>query len=208
VVDDSVDNRIILSRCVKRAGYDVIMAEDGPSALEKIAQQAPALVLLDWMMPGLSGPETLHAIRAQYDSEQLPVIMCTARTAPSDVRAALAAGANDYITKPLDIAVAMTRIERQLQRRAGVEQESADSHRQQAGADHAPSSEPEREANDNHITEALEEIVRLVEWLQDAAEANNPTLRAACATAIAAAARRLAAQSAGPSNRAWRRQMR
>src|SRR5262249_29093385 len=117
IVDDNESNRIILSRCVRRAGYDAVTAEDGPEALECIANDSPDLVLLDWNMPALPGIDLLRAIRGVHSAEHLPVIMCTARTSSRDVQVALAAGANDFITKPIDIAVAIARIESQLQRR-------------------------------------------------------------------------------------------
>jgi DNA-binding response OmpR family regulator len=119
VVDDNESNRIILSRCVLRAGFDAIVASDGASALAAIADQAPDLVMLDWNMPDLHGIDLLKAIRADYPAARLPVIMCSARTSPRDMAAAREAGADDFITKPIDIAAAIALIETTLARHGG-----------------------------------------------------------------------------------------
>lgn len=116
VVDDNESNRIILSRCVLRAGYDAIVAVDGASALAAIAGQAPDLVMLDWNMPDVSGIDLLKTIRSDYPAARLPIVMCSARTSPRDMAAAREAGADDFITKPIDIADAIALIERTLSR--------------------------------------------------------------------------------------------
>jgi DNA-binding response OmpR family regulator len=191
VVDDNESNRIILSRCVRRAGYDAVSAEDGPQALEALANDAPDLVLLDWNMPNLAGIDLLRAIRASHSAEHLPVIMCTARTSSRDVQVALAAGANDFITKPIDIAVAIARIEAQLQRRQATrtleaingELEEAVAQRTKALFDANVGGKV-----DDQVA-ALEEILRLARWLEESPEAGDASLRAACAASISAAAR-------------------
>lgn len=119
VVDDNESNRIILSRCVLRAGFDAIVAADGASALAAIADQAPDLVMLDWNMPDLHGIDLLKAIRADFPAARLPVIMCSARTSSRDMAAAREAGADDFITKPIDIAAAIALIENTLARHGG-----------------------------------------------------------------------------------------
>ena len=111
IVDDIAENRDMLSRRLERHGYLVETAEDGPSALDIIASQPIDLVLLDVMMPGMSGLEVLQEIRRSYSRLELPVIMVTARKESFDLVEALALGASDYITKPVDFAVAMARIE-------------------------------------------------------------------------------------------------
>lgn len=198
IVDDGENNRIILSRCVRRAGYEAQVAEDGPAALECIAAGAPDLVLLDWMMPGLCGIDLLKAIRASHSAERLPVIMCTARNASRDVQIALAAGANDFITKPIDVPVAIARIEAQLQRlHATKVLEAMNDELEQAVAQRtralmsaaAPTQITDR-------TNALEEILRLAKWLEESEEAGVEGMRRACAASIAAAARTLAQASA------------
>lgn len=120
IVDDVEDNRAILARQLKRAGYDTCTCEDGRSALEMVSTNPPDLVLLDWMMPGLSGLETLKAMREHHDLNMLPVIMCTARDEESSIVNAIESGANDYIQKPIKMPVLLARISAQLMRKAAV----------------------------------------------------------------------------------------
>jgi len=114
VVDDNELNRDMLARRLGGRGFKVEVAEDGASALTKIEQQHFDLVLLDVMMPGLSGIDVLKRVRERWPESDLPVVMATARDATEDVVEALRLGANDYVTKPLDFAVVLARIETQL----------------------------------------------------------------------------------------------
>ncbi|WP_366918563.1 response regulator [Acaryochloris sp. IP29b_bin.148] len=117
VVDDIEANRDMLGRRLQRKGYDVVLAESGEAALELIATTEIALVLLDIMMPGIGGIETLKRIRQTYSQEQLPVIMATAKDTSDNIVEALELGANDYITKPIDLPVALARIQSHLKTR-------------------------------------------------------------------------------------------
>jgi len=114
VVDDNALNRDMLSRRLRRRGYDVEVAEDGEQALSIIERTRIDLVLLDWMMPGLSGIDVLERLRADHTPVELPVIMATAKTEADDVVEALKAQANDYVTKPLNFDVVHARIRTQL----------------------------------------------------------------------------------------------
>jgi diguanylate cyclase (GGDEF)-like protein/PAS domain S-box-containing protein len=116
VVDDDSNNRDMLSRRLARKGYAVDVAEDGPTALEKISQAHYDLVLLDQMMPGMSGLDLLRLLRATYSANDLPVIMVTAVDQTDTVVEALNGGANDYVMKPVDLPVMAARIEAQLSR--------------------------------------------------------------------------------------------
>ncbi len=118
VVDDEELNRDMLSRRLAHNGFQVDVAADGPSALAYIGTHATDLVLLDGMMPGMSGVEVLKTLRATYAPDQLPVIMVTALKDSDKVVEALNLGANDYITKPVDFPVALARIHGQLARKA------------------------------------------------------------------------------------------
>ena len=118
LVDDEALNRDMLSRRLQHHGFHVEVAGDGPSALQSIAAHRPDLVLLDSMMPGMTGVEVLQALRATFAPNQLPVIMVTALKDSDDVVEALSLGANDYITKPVDFPVAVARIHAQLARKA------------------------------------------------------------------------------------------
>jgi phosphoserine phosphatase RsbU/P len=114
VVDDDELNRDMLSRRLQRKGYSVAVSPDGLGALALVADRAFDLVLLDVMMPGLSGLEVLRILREQHPATDLPVIMATARDQSEEIVHALRLGANDYVTKPLDFPVVMARIETQL----------------------------------------------------------------------------------------------
>ena len=115
VVDDNEMNRDMLSRRLERKGHHVDVAEDGHRALEMIRQTDYDVILLDIMMPGIDGYETLERIRVDRDSGDLPVIMATAKDQSEDVVAALKLGANDYVTKPFDFPVVLARVQTQLQ---------------------------------------------------------------------------------------------
>jgi adenylate cyclase len=114
VVDDQESNRDMLSRRLERRGYTVAVAEDGRQALEMITTQKFDLVLLDIMMPGISGLEVLRILRTRYSAADLPVIMVTVKDQSSDVVEALHLGASDYVTKPFDFPVVLARLQTQL----------------------------------------------------------------------------------------------
>jgi len=114
VVDDNEMNRDMLSRRLKGRGYKVGVAEDGYQALDLIEKEPYDTVILDVMMPGISGLEVLAKIRETRSISDLPVIMATARDASEDIVEALKLGANDYVTKPLDFQVVLARLSTQL----------------------------------------------------------------------------------------------
>ena len=123
VVDDVEANRDVLSRRLNRRGYTTVHAEDGRSALDHIAGDPPYdLVLLDVMMPGMSGLEVLEHVRKTQSAAQLPIIMATAKDQADDIVRALSLGANDYVTKPLDFAILMARVQTQLALKQSVQQ--------------------------------------------------------------------------------------
>ncbi len=117
LVDDEAMNRDALSRRLIRHGYDVVTADRGQAALDLLDRGRVDAVLLDIMMPGMSGIETLRRIRLTRSVADLPVIMVTANDRSDDVVQALDLGANDYITKPVDFAVALARIRAQVSAR-------------------------------------------------------------------------------------------
>ena len=119
VVDDDDASREMLERRLQRVGFQVDSAANGPEALERVANALFDLVLLDRSMPLMSGMEVLRTLREKQNARELPVIMVTAEAQSESVSEALEAGANDYITKPLDFRVALSRIRTHLgQRRA------------------------------------------------------------------------------------------
>jgi diguanylate cyclase (GGDEF)-like protein len=123
VVDDVADNREILTRRLVRRGYEVTEAVGGEDALTKIGEQSFDIVLLDIMMPDISGNEVLKRVRQSKSPMDLPIIMVTAKSQSEDVVESLNLGANDYITKPVDFAVALARISTQLDRKKTFEDE-------------------------------------------------------------------------------------
>jgi PAS domain S-box-containing protein len=115
-VDDEEANRDMLSRRLARQGYEVVTAPGGREALAELDRAAFDLVLLDIQMPDMSGLEALQALRLRFPVHKLPVIMVTAKAQSEDIVEALELGANDYVTKPVDLAVTVARIKTQLAR--------------------------------------------------------------------------------------------
>ena len=114
VVDDNGVNRDLLSRRLERKGFRVLTAIDGIQALDTIASTPVDLVLLDVMMPGITGLDVLRALREKRSPIDLPVIMVTAKDESTDIVQALELGANDYVTKPIDFPVVLARVQTQL----------------------------------------------------------------------------------------------
>lgn len=113
-IDDQALNRKLVIRQIGGFGHDVDEAADGPAGLKMIAQQQYDLVLLDIEMPNMNGIEVLKAIRRQHSLLELPVIMITANNQDESLITAMSFGANDYLTKPINIDVAAARIKTQL----------------------------------------------------------------------------------------------
>jgi diguanylate cyclase (GGDEF)-like protein len=122
IVDDISDNRTILTRRFQRRGFDVVEADNGLTAIELIDKEPFDLILLDVMMPGIDGIETLKRIRNQRSASALPVIMVTAKSESGNIVDALELGANDYVTKPVDFAVALARVNTQISRKRAEQQ--------------------------------------------------------------------------------------
>ncbi len=122
IVDDVSDNRTLLTRRFERRGFEVVEADSGFTAIELIDKEPFDLVLLDVMMPGIDGIETLKRIRSRKSASALPVIMVTAKTGSSHIVDALELGANDYVTKPVDFAVAFARVNTQISRKRAEQQ--------------------------------------------------------------------------------------
>jgi diguanylate cyclase (GGDEF)-like protein len=114
LVDDDAMNRDALARRLSRSGYSVVTADSGGDALRVVRERRIDAVLLDVMMPGMSGLETLRRLRQTRSVADLPVIMVTAKDQSDDIIEALDLGANDYVAKPIDYAVALARIRTQV----------------------------------------------------------------------------------------------
>lgn len=111
VIDDGADNRLLLDAVLSRAGYRVLLADSGEQGLSVLEQELPSLILLDFSMPGLSGPEVARRIRGQARTAATPIILLTASTEADHVDQAFAAGADDYVNKPFDRRILTARID-------------------------------------------------------------------------------------------------
>src|SRR5262245_1843939 len=120
IVDDEELNSEGLARRLQRHGYAVIVVNSGRQAIELLGERRFDLVLLDIMMPGMTGLEVLKFLRRVDSLIDLPIIMVTAKGESEDMVEALELGANDYVTKPLDFPVVLARIRTQLALRRAV----------------------------------------------------------------------------------------
>lgn len=118
VVDDNEMNRDMLSRRLKRQGFEVATAEDGQMALDMIAESNYSLVLLDVMMPRMNGYDVLETIKAEPSTQDLPVIMISAVDDLDSVVKCIEMGAEDYLFKPFNPVLLKARVEASLRRRA------------------------------------------------------------------------------------------
>ena len=118
VVEDEAPLLTLLRYNLEKQGFRVEEATDGQEALLRVAEAKPDLILLDWMLPSLSGIEVCRQIRRKPATRDLPIIMVTARTEDQDAVRALDLGADDYITKPFAVDALLARI-RALLRRSG-----------------------------------------------------------------------------------------
>lgn len=117
VVEDDADINQLLARILRQANYQVTQAFSGSEAALRLSQETPDLILLDLMLPGMSGEALLEKLRSE-DALNVPVLVLSARNAVSDKVSLLKRGADDYITKPFEPEELLARIEASL-RRAG-----------------------------------------------------------------------------------------
>ncbi|MDU8524070.1 response regulator, partial [Pseudomonas syringae pv. actinidifoliorum] len=110
IVDDTPDNLALLSDALDEAGYMVMVALEGISALMRIQRRRPDLILLDAMMPGMDGFETCRQIKQQPDASNIPVLFMTALTDSEHVVEGFEAGAIDYVTKPIQCNEMIARV--------------------------------------------------------------------------------------------------
>src|SRR3984957_20241540 len=120
VVEDEAAIATMLRYNLEKQGYRVSEASDGQEALTRIQEQQPDIVLLDWMLPLMSGIEVCRQIRRKPATRDLPVIMVTARTEDQDAVRGLNTGADDYITKPFNIDSLLARMRALLRRSNAV----------------------------------------------------------------------------------------
>lgn len=124
VVDDEAAIRQMICLALTQAGYVCLEAADTNEAQARIVNDLPDLVLLDWMLPGVSGIEYARRLRREKLTQHLPVIMLTARTEEEDKVRGLDSGADDYITKPFSTRELLARINALLRRQAPLTAEA------------------------------------------------------------------------------------
>ena len=114
LADDITLMRNLLARALRNAGYTVTEARNGGEVLELVGGTRPDLIVMDNMMPVMSGPECLRRLKAAADTCDIPVIMCTAKTEKKDVLDAARGGAVDYIVKPFKIETVLERVAKHM----------------------------------------------------------------------------------------------
>lgn len=114
VDDDKINGKFLQNRLIKR-NIKCDYVESGKECLDLLAKEEYNLILLDIMMPDISGTEVLSQLREKFNNFELPVIMVTSKDETKDIVLALQAGANDYLTKPVNIDIAVARIQTQTQ---------------------------------------------------------------------------------------------
>jgi two-component system phosphate regulon response regulator PhoB len=118
IVEDEEALTLLLRYNLEAAGYEIDTVARGDDADMRLKEKKPDLVILDWMLPGLSGIELCRRLRAQPETRQLPIIMLTARGEESERIRGLATGADDYIVKPFSVPELVARVNALLRRAA------------------------------------------------------------------------------------------
>lgn len=116
VVEDELAQREVLSYNLEAEGFRVVKAADGDEALLQVEEQAPDVIVLDWMLPGVSGIEVCRRIKMRSELRRIPVIMLSARSEEVDRVRGLETGADDYVVKPYSVIELMARVRSQLRR--------------------------------------------------------------------------------------------
>ena len=116
VVEDELAQREVLSYNLEAEGFRVLKAADGDEALLQVEEQAPDVIVLDWMLPGVSGIEVCRRIKMRSELRRIPVIMLSARSEEVDRVRGLETGADDYVVKPYSVIELMARVRSQLRR--------------------------------------------------------------------------------------------
>jgi two-component system cell cycle response regulator DivK len=112
LVEDNEMNRDMLSRRLTRQGYEVVMAQDGERALSMASEESPDLVLMDMSLPVLDGWEATRRLKSNPATRHIPVIALTAHAMTADREKAMAAGCDDYDTKPIELPRLLDKITR------------------------------------------------------------------------------------------------
>ena len=116
VVEDEGAQREVLHYNLEAEGFDVVMADNGEDALLLVAEEQPDLIVLDWMLPKVSGIEVCRQVKADPATRHIPIIMLSARSEEVDRVRGLETGANDYVVKPYSVVELLARLRTQLRR--------------------------------------------------------------------------------------------
>lgn len=116
IVDDELDNLLPLKRALEMDDFNILEAQDGIRALEKVSAETPDLILLDLMLPKLNGFEVCQRLKQNEATSSIPIIMLTAKSETSDKVEGIEIGADDYVTKPFDLDELKARIKAVLRR--------------------------------------------------------------------------------------------
>jgi len=120
IIEDERPIRDMIAFGLRRAGFEVVEAEDCREARARIADRRPDLVLIDWMLPDMSGLELTRTLKKDKETKEMPVIMLTARAEEQDKVSGLEGGADDYVTKPFSPRELLARINAVLRRTTSV----------------------------------------------------------------------------------------
>jgi CheY-like chemotaxis protein len=118
LVEDNEMNRDMLSRRLRKRGYEVVVAVDGEQGVALAESERPALILMDMSLPGLDGWEATRQLKSAPATRQIPVIALTAHAMSGDRERALAAGCDDFDTKPIELPGLLEKMETLLERQA------------------------------------------------------------------------------------------
>lgn len=116
VVEDEEALALLIKYNLQKEGYDVVIESRGNRVLSQVEKTCPSVILLDWMLPELSGVEICKLIRSKPDIKNIPIIMLTAKGQEEDKIKGLSAGADDYVTKPFSVPELMARVKTNLRR--------------------------------------------------------------------------------------------
>jgi len=159
VVDDEQVNRNLLGHMLTPLGYEVVLAKDGTEALRKVGEYPPDVILLDILMPDLDGFQVTRKLKEQESTFSIPIVMVTALEAVEDRIRALSAGANDFLSKPVNIAELQATVASQMQVKAY--HDHMKNHQEELEAEVAKRTEQLRSAYQKIEKTALNTIIRL-----------------------------------------------
>ncbi len=126
VVEDEIDIKNLIVYALENKGYDLISTDDGEKAIKLVKENKPNIIILDWMLPSVSGLEVCRTIRRDETTQHIPIIMLTAKSTENDKILGLDSGADDYITKPFSTNELFSRVKAILRRVNGTKNNNDD----------------------------------------------------------------------------------